>query len=73
MPVIYGQEVAFNQAIPFSWDGVNISWNQNPGVTAEFKKVVKFRNSSVAIRCGDMLNYRHSKSAGILKSKKYYL
>jgi len=57
-PFLYGsQEVAFDKRIPFPWDGVKIDWTQNPGVTAEFKKVIGFRNSSTAIRRGTMLNY----------------
>ncbi|MEJ7681579.1 MAG: starch-binding protein [Segetibacter sp.] len=58
VPFLYGgQEVAFDKRIPFPWDGVKIDWTQNPGVTAEFKKVIGFRNSSTAIRRGTMLNY----------------
>ncbi len=54
VPFLYGgQEVAFEQRIPFPWDSVKIDWNQNPDVTAEFKQVLDFRTGSTAIRRGD--------------------
>jgi glycosidase len=58
VPFLYnGQEVAFSKRIPFPWTGVYIDWTQNASVTQEFKKVLGFRNSSEAIRRGEMLNY----------------
>lgn len=58
VPFVYnGQEVAFNTRIPWPWDGVNVNWSGNTAVTAEFTKVIGFRNTSTAIRRGTMTNY----------------
>ncbi len=58
VPFLYdGQEVAFNTPIPWPWNTVHINWAPNAPVTAEFTKVLGFRNSSTAIRRGTMTNY----------------
>ena len=58
VPFLYGgQEVAFEERIPFPWDSVTIDWDQNEDVTAEFKKVLDFRTQSEAIRRGELSNF----------------
>ncbi len=52
-----GQETDFNQTIPWPYQSVKINWNTNPSASADFKKVLNFRNSSAAIRRGSMTNY----------------
>jgi Alpha amylase, catalytic domain/Bacterial Ig-like domain (group 2) len=52
-----GQEVDFNQTIPWPYQTVKIDWNANPGAAADFTKVLNFRTGSDAIRRGTMTNY----------------
>jgi uncharacterized protein YjdB len=52
-----GQEVAFNQTIPWPYTSVKINWSANPGAAADFSKILNFRISSNAIRRGTMTNY----------------
>jgi glycosidase len=52
-----GQEVDFNQTIPWPYQTVKIDFNANPGAAADFAKVLNFRTSSDAIRRGTMTNY----------------
>ena len=51
-----GQEVAFNQVIPWPYTGVKINWS-NTAATPEFAKILNYRNSSAAIRRGVMTPY----------------
>jgi uncharacterized protein YjdB len=52
-----GQEVDFNQPIPWPYTSVKIDWNANTGAAADFAKVLNFRTGSAAIRRGTMTNY----------------
>lgn len=63
-----GQEVAFNTKIPWPWDGVDINWTTNPTVTAEYTKIITFRNSSTAIRRGTMANYSDANVCAFTKT-----
>ena len=68
VPFLYGgQEVAFSESIPFPWDSVTIDWNQNPQVTAEFKKVLEFRTKSKAIRRGVLTDFSSDDVAAFTK------
>lgn len=51
-----GQEVDFNQTIPWPYTTVKINWS-NTGASADFAKVLSYRNTSTAIRRGTMTNY----------------
>ncbi|HTJ53703.1 MAG TPA: Ig-like domain-containing protein [Cyclobacteriaceae bacterium] len=51
-----GQEVDFNQTIPWPYTSVKINWS-NTAASADFTKVLTFRNTSTAIRRGTMANY----------------
>ena len=52
-----GQEVDFNQTIPWPYTTVKINWTANPGAAADFTKILNYRTSSTAIRRGTMTNY----------------
>jgi uncharacterized protein YjdB/glycosidase len=51
-----GQEADFNQTIPWPYTSVKINWS-NTAASADFTKVLSFRNNSNAIRRGTMTNY----------------
>jgi glycosidase len=58
VPFVYnGTEEAFPTAIVFPFTTVTINWGINPGVTAFYKQVIAFRDSSVAIRRGTLVSY----------------
>ncbi len=58
VPMIYnGQEVGMTNRISFPFTGQKIDWSLNPGVTQQYKKVIALRNSSAAIRSGQLLSY----------------
>ena len=52
-----GQEVGFPSRITFPFTSVNINWTLNPDITADYKKVIAFRNQSEAIRRGQLTSY----------------
>ena len=41
----------------FPFTSTKIDWAINPNITAEYKKVIAFRNSSNAIRRGNLISY----------------
>ncbi len=58
VPMIYdGQEVGTPYRLVFPFTSKNIDWTINPDVTAKYKKVIAFRNSSNAIRRGELTSY----------------
>ena len=58
IPMIYnGQEVGTAIRLTFPFTSTKINWSINPDVTAEYKKVIGFRNSSAAIRRGQLTSY----------------
>ncbi|MDQ6812168.1 MAG: alpha-amylase family glycosyl hydrolase, partial [Bacteroidota bacterium] len=58
VPMIYsGQEVGTPYRLVFPFTSKKIDWTINPGITAEYKKVISFRNISNAIRRGKMTSY----------------
>jgi glycosidase len=58
VPMIYnGQEVATPYRLTFPFTSAKINWSVNPDVTAAYKKILAFRNSSAAIRGGQMFSY----------------
>lgn len=62
-----GQEVDFNQTIPWPYTSVKINWGINPGAAADFTKVLNFRNNSNAIRRGTMTNYSNTNVCAFTK------
>lgn len=58
VPMIYtGQEVGTPYKLVFPFTSKKIDWTINPGITAEYKKVIGFRNKSNAIRRGNLTSY----------------
>jgi glycosidase len=58
VPFVYnGTEEAFPTAIVFPFTTVTINWGINPDVTAFYRQVIAFRDSSVAIRRGTLVSY----------------
>ena len=52
-----GQEVAFPSRITFPFTSIDINWEINPLVKAEYKNILAFRNASAAIRRGNLISY----------------
>lgn len=58
VPMIYdGQEVGTPYRLTFPFTSTKIDWTLNPDVTAAYKKIIAFRNSSAAIRGGQLFSY----------------
>lgn len=58
IPMIYnGQEVGTPYPLLFPFKSSHIDWTINPDVTAEYEKVIAFRNKSTAIRRGQLTSY----------------
>jgi glycosidase len=58
VPMIYnGQEVATPYRLTFPFTSNKVDWTINPGITAEYKRVIAFRNNSTAIRRGVLKSY----------------
>jgi glycosidase len=58
VPMIYnGQEVGTPYRLVFPFNKSKIDWSLNPDVTAEYKKIIAFRNSCEAIRKGQLTSY----------------
>jgi glycosidase len=61
IPMIYnGQEVGTPVRLTFPFTSTKIDWSINPDITAEYKKVIQFRNSSEAVRRGTLVSYSSS-------------
>ena len=70
VPMIYnGQEVGTPFRIVFPFTGQNINWTLNPDVTAEYKKVIAFRNSSDAIRRGELVSFSNANVCAFTKEQ----
>jgi uncharacterized protein YjdB len=63
-----GQEVDFNQTIPWPYTSVKINWGANTGAAADFTKVINFRISSNAVRRGTMSNYSNNDVCAFTKT-----
>ena len=58
VPMIYsGQEVETAYRLIFPFTAQIINWTSNPDATAEYKNLLNFRNSSAAIRGGQLYAY----------------
>ncbi len=69
VPFVYnGQEVAFPTAITFPFTSTVIDWSLNPDVTAEYTRVIAFRNSSNAIRRGALVSYTNNDVCAFTKT-----
>ncbi|GAA3945597.1 alpha-amylase family glycosyl hydrolase [Hymenobacter algoricola] len=57
-PMVYnGQEVACPVRLPFMGPRKVIDWTLNPAVTKEYRKILRFRNGSAAVRSGMLTPY----------------
>ncbi|GAB2698405.1 alpha-amylase family glycosyl hydrolase [Mucilaginibacter koreensis] len=58
VPLIYnGQEVGLPYRLVFPFTSAKVDWSLNPEVTAEYKRIIAFRNASTAIRRGKLTSY----------------
>ena len=58
VPMIYGgQEVGTSYRLTFPFTAQKIDWKSNPDIFTEHQKILSFRNSSVAIREGQLYSY----------------
>ena len=68
VPMIYnGQEVATPTRLTFPFTTTKIDWSINPDVTAEYKKVIGFRNTSPAVRRGILTTYSNQNICAFTK------
>jgi gliding motility-associated-like protein len=63
-----GQEVDFNQTIPWPYTTVKINWTANLSASADFKKVNNYRTLSEAVRRGTMTNYSDNNTCAFTKA-----
>ncbi len=70
VPMIYnGQEIGYASRISyFKRDPIN--WNPNPAVTEEYKKVIFFRNSSSAVKRGQLFTYSSNDVVAFTKEQE---
>jgi 1,4-alpha-glucan branching enzyme len=70
IPMIYnGQEVGTTFKLVFPFTGADINWTPNPSVTAEYKRIIAFRNSSLAIRRGTLTTYNSADICAFTKEQ----
>jgi glycosidase len=70
VPMIYnGQEVGTTFKLVFPFTGADINWTPNPSVTAEYKRIIAFRNSSLAIRRGTLTTYSNADICAFTKEQ----
>jgi glycosidase len=70
VPMIYnGQEVGTPFRLVFPFTAADINWTLNPAVTAEYKKLLAFRNSSAAIRRGLLTSFTSSDVCAFTKEQ----
>ncbi len=69
VPFIYnGQEVATPIRLVFPFTSTTIDWTIDPDVTAEYTKILTFRNNSTAIRRGSLISYSSSDVCAFTKT-----
>jgi glycosidase len=69
VPMVYnGQEVGMPTKLVFPFTNQQINWSLNPGMVAEYKKIIAFRNNSVAIRRGTLVSYSNSNVCAFTKT-----
>ena len=68
VPMIYnGQEVGCTRPMDFFYH-TPIDWTTNPDMKAEYKKIIGFRNSSDAVKTGDLAVYSSDDVVAFTKS-----
>jgi glycosidase len=69
VPMIYnGQEVGTSYRLTFPFTGTTINWNQNQSMVEEYKKIIAFRNSSMAIRRGTLTSCSNTNICAFTKT-----
>jgi len=69
IPMIYsGQEVGTPYRIVFPFTAKRVDWSLNKELTAEYKKILALRNSSEAIRRGQLTSYSSSDACVFIKA-----
>ena len=56
------------QRLRFPFTGSKIDWNLNPDLTAEYKRIIAFRNASAAIRRGKVESFTTDDICAFTKS-----
>jgi glycosidase len=70
VPMIYnGQEVGIPYRLTFPFTSKNIDWSMNKHITAEYKKIIAFRNNSKAIRRGLLTSYSNDDICAFTKQQ----
>jgi len=70
IPMIYnGQEVGTPYRLTFPFTSTKIDWSINPGMAAEYKRIVDFRNQSQAIRRGLLTSYSSDDVCAFIKQE----
>lgn len=70
VPMVYnGQEVGTPYRLTFPFTSKKIDWSIKPDITAEYKKIIAFRNSSKAIRRGNMTSYSNADVCAFTKQQ----
>ena len=69
VPMIYnGQEVGYAERVPFMGPRKPINWTPNPRLTQEYKRLLKLRTSSPALRNGQLTSYSSQDICAFTKS-----
>jgi glycosidase len=71
IPMVYnGQEIGTPFRLTFPFTSTKIDWTlNNPDVTAEYKKIIAFRNESEAIRRGELISHSSDDVCAFTKIK----
>ncbi|MET0466536.1 MAG: alpha-amylase family glycosyl hydrolase [Chitinophagaceae bacterium] len=70
VPMIYnGEEKGLPYQLKFPFTVEKINWTLNPAVTANYKKILGFRNTSAAIRQGELFTYSSDDIVAFTKKK----
>ncbi|WP_207494826.1 alpha-amylase family glycosyl hydrolase [Aridibaculum aurantiacum] len=70
VPMIYnGQEVGTPFRLTFPFTSADINWNLNPELTTEYKKIIAFRNSSAAVRRGQLVSFTNANVCAFTKEQ----
>lgn len=70
IPMIYnGQEVGTPYRLTFPFTSTKVKWGINPEITAEYKKIIAFRNYSEAIRRGELTSFSSDDVCAFIKTQ----
>jgi glycosidase len=70
IPFIYnGQEVGMPTQLKFPFTRSKVDWTLNPDVTAEYKKIIAFRNKSEVVRRGLLTSYSNADVCAFTKTE----